>query len=174
MDKPPGLSSHKLVLKVGCPVILLRNLYPSNDLRTRTRFEIENEIEVKLNVGSRQNQEPKRDRNTKMKKSLVPGFVHIETVIGSGIRIESGTENKIENGNVIKIKSGTEIQNRTGDRTAQRSYLSLQERAFNASDAADGRDPFVETTLGTVSPSTAPRQKVSRETVKTRVQKCFK
>ncbi|GBP83274.1 hypothetical protein EVAR_97491_1 [Eumeta japonica] len=146
-----------------------------------------------------------------MKKSLVPGFVHIETVIGSGIRIESGTENKIENGNVIKIKSGTEIQNRTGvgneyihsksiqiatpipsglyihklnekstgvdliqikmqDRTAQRSYLSLQERALNASDAADGRDPFVETTLGTVSPSTALRQKVSRETVKTRVQ----
>ncbi|GBP81200.1 hypothetical protein EVAR_58038_1 [Eumeta japonica] len=42
------------------------------------------------------------------------GFVQIGIVIGSEIRIESGTGNRIENGNRMGIESGTAIENGTG------------------------------------------------------------
>ncbi|GBP25058.1 hypothetical protein EVAR_19538_1 [Eumeta japonica] len=48
-----------------------------------------------------------------MKVLFAFSFVKIRTIIGSGIRTESETGNRIENGNRTTIKSGCEIENQT-------------------------------------------------------------
>ncbi|GBP25992.1 hypothetical protein EVAR_84552_1 [Eumeta japonica] len=50
-------------------------------------------------------------KTQKMKELFAFNFIQIRTAIGSGIRIESGTDNRIENGIRITIESGTEIEN---------------------------------------------------------------
>ncbi|GBP79461.1 hypothetical protein EVAR_48925_1 [Eumeta japonica] len=89
--------------------IIMGGMVPDTPAMKRGRY-LENEVQE---IASK-----KPEKNIKNCGLFIsqkyPIFVQIGTVIGSGIRIESGTRSRIENGTRISIKSETGIKMRTG------------------------------------------------------------